>query len=365
MKHPFWIANSSLLFLVLLAFSFIYFSRMPLPERENIEPGTYVKPPEEVLQINISKVYENDLFNTYKKEVAAPERPDYTVPFPQPPKPQSVSVPEIPAPQFLDPLNITLKGIVVSNINAKNRAIIEDNNTKQETVYKVGSTIEDARIIRILNNKIILLRSSGQQEVLYIREKDAKSDPTYALIEDWNQVIVPSGENRFLVNSKEFALRVNNLGYFIDLLGLTTAYKQGVSIGCRIGQMHPTLGTQFGLQVGDIIVSINNIPATNTENRLAIYKEITNMRQNDTINVKLVRNNQESSISFVIKDSLVEQTGSDAERAMSEKLSYEDKVEVLKQKHKFAPTLQEIRKQEKQNMFRNGKAQKQVPTTNE
>ncbi|MDP3889173.1 MAG: hypothetical protein Q8Q25_01360, partial [bacterium] len=108
MKHPFWIANSALLFLALLVFGFIYFSRIPLPERENIEPMVYVKPPEEVLQINVSKIYENDLFGTYQKEIPTPSKPDYLEPFPTPPEPQAVSVPELPAPQFLDPLDISL-----------------------------------------------------------------------------------------------------------------------------------------------------------------------------------------------------------------------------------------------------------------
>jgi len=96
----------------------------------------------------------------------------------------------MPKPKFLDPLDITLKGIIVLVHNdSKNRAIIADNKTNKELTYKVGSAIEDAQLIRILSNKVIFLRSNGQQEVLYLREKDAELDPVYTIIDNWDGII--------------------------------------------------------------------------------------------------------------------------------------------------------------------------------
>lgn len=55
--------------------------------------------------------------------------------------------------------------------------MIADNKTNQEGTFKVGDTVQDAQLIRIFSNKIILLRNNGQQEVLYLREQDAKLIP--------------------------------------------------------------------------------------------------------------------------------------------------------------------------------------------
>ncbi len=367
MKHPFWIANSSLFFLFLLVFGFIYMSRLPLPERENIQPRIYTRPPKEVgLEINISKIYENDLFGTYKKELPPPEEPEYVVPFPEPPEPQRVSVPELPAPQFLDPLDITLKGIIVISSNGmKNRAIITDNKTARETIYRVGDTIDDAQLIRILKNKIILLRTNGQQEVLYLREADAKSDPTFAMLENWDAVIQTISKNYYAVDRKEFTNRVTNLGQFIDILGLTTAYKQGKSIGCKIGQLaEKSLGTYLGLQTNDIILAINEIPATNTEDRLRIYNDIIALQENETIKVKLLRNQQESELIFALQDltkeAPLDEQLTPATQYFHQERARKEKEKVLKEKHKFAPTLDEIRKREKQNMMKKGK----IPRSN-
>ena len=276
MKHPFWIVNSTLLLLFIFVLGFVYFSRVSLPRREYIEPEPYFKPTEKMVQVNIKKIYENDLFGTYSKEFPTPGQPDFSVPFPEPPRDAIVPIPAAPKPQFLDPLPISLKGIIIiRSDHTKNRAILEDNKTKQEATYKVGDSIEDAQLIRIFSNKIIFLRSNGQQEVLYLREQDAKDDPMYAIIEGWEEVIRPLDATRFIVNKDTFAKRVPNLAQFIDMLRLTTAYQKGESVGTRIGQLDKNgLGTYLGLQTGDIITSINGIPTGSSEQRLTIYKSI-------------------------------------------------------------------------------------------
>ena len=204
MTHPFWILNSTLLLLLGCVGSFIYFSDVSIPERESIEPSRIIKK-EKSIQINIRKIYENDLFGTYQKELAQKQAIDFGPPLPQSPQPERFEVPEVSEPEFLDPLNIILKGIVVVGTHdAKNRAIIEENNTKKELMIKVGEPFEDAQLIRIFKNKIVFLRSNGQQEILYLREQDAKLDPAYALIDSWQDVIEKTEDNVYLVDPQNF-----------------------------------------------------------------------------------------------------------------------------------------------------------------
>ncbi len=76
-----------------------------------------------------------------------------------------------------------------------------DTRTNKESSYKVGDMIEDAQLIRIFSNKVILMRANGQQEVLYLREKDAKLDPTYASGENWEGIISQNGPLEFAINT--------------------------------------------------------------------------------------------------------------------------------------------------------------------
>lgn len=44
MRHPLWILNSALLFLLVVAVCFIIVSREPMPEWEDITPAGYIAP---------------------------------------------------------------------------------------------------------------------------------------------------------------------------------------------------------------------------------------------------------------------------------------------------------------------------------
>ncbi len=358
MKHPLWILNSALLILVFSAIGFILTTGQKPSIRTEIEPSATIKPLKgEIAQINISKIYENDLFGTFKREL--PQYMAGTVPsIPEPPSPRSSTVPTQPKPQFLDPLNVSLKGIIIMlNDDGGNRAIIMDNKTSKEATYQVGQMIEDAQIIQILSNKVILLRSNGQQEVLYLREKDAQDDPAYLSIDNWTDVVQKIADTEYSINMHEFVNRVKNLSQFIDMLDLITVYKHGKSVGCHVGNIgEKSLGQELGLQQGDVILSINEVPATDTGNRFKIYKAITNMQQNDVIIAKVKRRDDEIALHYVLKDRKPDTKSTDQEyKTMSSEDIRQEKVRILQQKHKFAPTLKQIRETERQNMMQRGK----------
>ena len=361
-KHPFWIANSSLLIFVILASMFAFFSRVRLPRRVNIavEMPVHGKTKEE-FEINISKIYENDLFGTFYREIPVYQQPKYNLEIPPAPPVQEPIVPKIPEPIFLEPLNITLKGIiVVGRDEQKNRVIIADNKTDREQTYKTGDTLEDAQLIRIFNNKVLFLRSNGQQEVLYLKEYDAKRDPTYAMLDDWHDVIRPTGTYSYEISTPVFVTRVINLAQFIDMLGLSTAYEKGVSIGCRIGNIAKnSLGLNLGFVTGDIVTSINELPATTTANRLEIYKQVTHLKEGDIITVDLIRRGMPLKLEFKLNEFnkiATEATEKSPTQSQEEELKY--KKELLEKKHTFAPTINELRQRERKSMIEHGKIPK-------
>lgn len=317
-------------------------------------------------EITISKIYQNDLFGTYQYEAGVQGGPEYIIPLPPPPVPRQVRIPPEPTPQFLDPLKVTLKGIiVVLNDDSKNRAIISDTRTKKEDVYKVGDVIDDAQLIKIFGKKIVFLRSNGQQEVLYLRPKDAQMDPVYAAGAGFKDIAQEITEHAYLISPKEFKRRVKSLAQFIDLLDLTTVYKQGKSIGCRIGNIEPdSLGFELGFKPGDVILTVDNIPATDSQHRFAIYKKIVDMQTKQNIIVELLRNNQEITLTFTLEDFRPQKLGPE-EAAPAEgggkapevpREVQRERLQMLQERHKFAPTLQEIRNQERENMLKRGRS---------
>lgn len=353
-NHPIWIINSSLLALVLCASLFVPLSRVRMPRTVPIEPeiAPRTKKKQE-FDINIKKIYENDLFGTYRKETPVYQEPVYQLELPPAPPAQVPIVPKKPEPAFVEPLDITLKGIIiVADNDEKNRIVIADNKTGRERTFKVGESIDDAQLIRIFNNKIILLRANGQQEVVYLRQQDATKDPAYAMLNGWRDVIQPTGPQTFTINTTLFAQRVQTLAQFIDFLNLSTAYKNGSSVGCRIGEIkNESLGFSLGFQTGDIITKINGIDATTTEERLRIYRDILELGASAPIVVEFTRRGVPGSYTYT----LMEEEESEAAEALKTITSPEAiqkrKEDILKQKHRFAPSLNELRAHEREQIL--------------
>jgi type II secretion system protein C len=375
MKHPIWMINSSLLIILIAIGIFVYFQQQPIPSFPEIEAAVAIPITDTVSSVNSEKIWSHDLFDTYQKPVQEPQ--EFVAPqLPPPPSPAPIVIPELPTPQFLDPLDVTLKGIVlVTNNDELNRAMVVDNKTSTEGTYKVGDQIEDAQLIKIMSNKVIFIRSNGQQEVLYLREKDARKDPAYAVIGNWAEVVRKIAEDRYVVNGHLFSQRVTSLAQFIDMLDITTVYRQGMSIGCRIGTIAPdSLGYVLGLEKGDIILAVNGISTGDTANRFAIYKLLTTLKPDSTVSIELQRANQELTLTYTLKNTLPARPSTPASPASTPKEGAvpptptpavpaqpvlpapdpEQQRKILEEQHKLAPTLKEIRARERNNMQQYG-----------
>jgi type II secretory pathway component PulC len=369
LMHPLWIVNSSMLIVLFFALIFSRWSSVETPTWESIAPRKYNKPSREpAVSIAADKIFENDLFDTYKKEVV-PEKPaEKEVTFPDLPTQKSANIPAVAEPQFLDPLNITLKGIVIIGYNpTKNSALILDNKTNVEKVYYTGSSLEDAILIKILSNKIIFLRSNGQQEVLYLRSEDASKEMSNtAALSEWSTIIKAQSNDTYVVDPKLFVTKITNLAQFIELLHLTTVYEEGKPLGCRIGNLEDhSVGTALGLAKGDLITAINDIPTGPSKNRMEIFQQIKELPQDGKIEVYLLRNNRPKTLTITLRSSEQSTTPALAKDIPLQKQTNDEKMSIIKEKYQLAPTIQDIRKRERQHMLEHSAPPKKTRSLND
>ncbi|MBV8661394.1 MAG: hypothetical protein JO129_04585 [Candidatus Dependentiae bacterium] len=307
MKQPVWVLNSSLLVLFFISQLLLFMLQRAIPRRISISPGKIEVVEEQAnAPVDITRIYEQDLFGTYQ----APIKPaksvvDETVAaIPKPPK---TIIPEIPVekvPTFFAPLDVVLKGVIfVKDDPASCIAIVQLKKTKEEHNYQVGDLIEDAQILKILSNRIIIVRSNGQQETLYLREEDAISDFNTEVKSLPKSVVEHVSDNKYTINIDEFIKRVHNLGEFINLLDLTTVYKQGKSFGCRIGKIDKdSLGSLLGFVVDDIVIRVDDYYVDDLANRIQLYDHIMEKNVGDMIEVVLYRGNDTVTLLFGLID---------------------------------------------------------------
>jgi type II secretion system protein C len=304
MRNPLWILNIGIAFLFILTLGIMYFTRKQLPTRKSLTPAAVVLSPKKgISAIDLSRIYENDLFKTYQRPIKRPEvEGDVDLTFPQPPmmKPAPRLLP--PQVQFLDPLKINLKGIISVGDEKDNRVIIEDEKTRKEELYAVGDTIEDSEILRIDSSKVIFIRSNGQEETVFLNAQDAAADPIFSHDEPWSMVVRKVSNTTYTVDAVALKQRVTSPAEFIELLDLTTAVKNDTALGCRVGLMgKDSIGHSLGLLYGDIIVSINELPVAMTKDRVTVYQSLKKSVPGTKVRVKILRREQPLELLYVLK----------------------------------------------------------------
>lgn len=355
MRHPLWLLNTLLVLLIVGVCTMLLLLRPHAPRTVSFLPTVETRSiHKEIAKIDLNKIYINDLFDTYKTIQKIEPKPTEQESSPLPPPPQAVlsTKPPTPSPKFLEPLKIQVRGVIISSDEEYNIAIIENNKDKQAKNYRIGDIIEDAQLIRILKNKVILIRANGQQESLFVNQHDAEIELLLTPA-NWKQVIINVGENTYAIDPDLFLERVRSISQLIDQLNITSVYHKGKSIGCRIGKFDPNaIGAALGLQQGDIIEMVNGIPTASAQDRLDIYNAISTMKLHDIIHVQVIR--QGKTIELVYKLEKAATAQPDRPVTMAPMRTPEqvekERINTLKEKEKFAPTAQEIYKKEKENI---------------
>ncbi len=376
MRQPLWLLNSILLVAIFGALLFVLYSTVKVPTRTSIAPIEQPEPKkkEALAKINLEIIYTNDLFNTFQAPAVTPKKPELAFSLPQPPQPISVTIPKPPAPQFLEPLPLTLTGVILFDNKNKSRAMILDNKTRKEALYKLEDEIEDAQLIRIFKNKVILLRSNGQQEVLYLKEDlRPKDDPS--IKKNWSALVtrVEGETNKYLINPHEFVHVVKTLPDFIMTFNVVTAIDSGKTIGLKIGTIRQdSLVQAMGLRLGDIITAVNNIPTITPANRLAIYNEMLSLNDGDSVKVSILRNRMPLTFTYKLAKradlhapaTLKEIEEHEVALALKKQLQEVplEKTNIEEDYKKFAPTLKDIRLRDKEHIFQYKQSPKESKT---
>jgi len=335
MRSPVWMISSGLLVLFLLLLASFTLFRKKVPARVSLKPKIISLPPRKALtEEDVKEIYENDLFGTYKTPLPPVVEPDVDTDLPTPPTPKYPPPFKVKKATFLDPLKISLKGIIYASDEQDNRAVISDDKTKKEQLYHVGETIEDGEIIRINKNKIILIRSNGQQEVVFLSEADAARDKLFEQETTWNDVIRRVSSSSFLIDPLLLQQRINNVAEFISMLDMTSALQQEVAYGIQIGRLaSDSVGRALGLQSGDVILSINDMPVATTENHMAAYKLLTELPLGVPLTIKAKRGFRTITLTYMLQDLSEEQDVQ--QKAPLEAIKTADLMpEALRQKEK-------------------------------
>lgn len=301
MRPLLWILNSYLAIIFMLSFTLSLLLKqtyIPIKER-SLSKITYKESVKAIPFIKMEKIYENDLFDTYTPKTDEEAASIKLPPLP-PLKPAKVtSIPVPPKIEPIPPLTLTLKGIMFASDNSqKSIALIEDETAKEHS-YHLGNKIKDAQIVKIARDKVVLIRSNGQQETLLLR----KDDNLFLTAKDkWPTIIKKIDENTFEIDLNNFKQEVKSLGSLLDALSLINALKNNTVVGVRIGKLNEgNIGLLLGLNSGDIIESINEIPTNSVTDRLKVISYLKQLNYGQSFEVKINRGDKNIINKYTLK----------------------------------------------------------------
>ncbi len=298
---PLWFLNLTLMVLniVLIIFLGVSYNEIKINSLFNSKNNEKIELIKSEIP-NLGDITERDVFNTVdpvkKQKKIYVYQPNKIVNIIYPPAcPPALPVqPQVVFErEMLPPLQITLRGTIINDNPVKNKVFIENMRTKEEKDYSIGDIVEDAQIVFISKDKVIFVRSNGQEESIYLNklfkiEEEANSNIS------WDKIIT-TNDNIKNIDLNLFGYKIKSFGVFIEELGLATYFEDGVAVGCKIkNARNNSLGQALGFIENDIIISINNLPVNTTEARAACIDFIVKNVKNEefTINVLFERNNE-------------------------------------------------------------------------
>ncbi len=374
MKHPLWLINSVLLLSCIAIIGFVCIDTRKLPKRTSLAVSALSQSKQSAMpSFDLKKIYTDDLFETYQEipqktvehQDFAPKLPE----IPQQPDQKAIVIPEEPQPSFLPPLDIKLKGVMCVDNESLNKAIIADNKTGTQTMFKVGDIVQDARLVKILSNRIIIIRSNGQQETLYLNEKDLNTSPFIKeQNERWLHVVKNINPEHYLLDHESFTHIIKNVAQCIDIFDITTSYKNGKSIGCKIGFLDSgSLGSAMGLESYDTIMTIDSLSLATTEDRIILFNYLATLTFTQTITVNGIRQGEPFTLHYLLRDlkDPFDELRSEKQQlpgiitGQSEDELEEEKMNILRQRYIFAPTVEDIKIEQKKAMLEKHKNERE------
>jgi len=186
-------------------------------------------------------------------------------------------------------LNVVLLG-TVTGTEEDARAVIEDSSRKMQGLYRVGDSIQNAVIQRIVRGKVVL-RVREKNEVLSMEPPESGSGRSAA-------EATPSGDKVTLARS-DIHESLQNINQLLTQARIRPYLTDGKPDGFILSYIKPdSFFTQLGLRLGDVVKSINGKPINTPEDAFSFYKAV---ESGDALSMEILRGGQPQTIQYEFK----------------------------------------------------------------
>lgn len=197
-------------------------------------------------------------------------------------------------------LNLKLWGTVTGN-EEQAYAVIEDTQNRQQNLYRVGDSIQNA-VVKIIRRAKVVLQVDGRDEVLAMEEikqgssrRMPRSMPTR-----------PTRDNRGTVRTQRVSMRrsmineaINDVSKLMTEVKILPHMNDGQPDGLAISNIKPnSIFRRMGLRNGDILKKVGGQEIQTVDDALRLYDS---MKSADSVSVEIERRGSLRNIDYTIR----------------------------------------------------------------
>ncbi len=173
-------------------------------------------------------------------------------------------------------------------------AYIKDLEANKQEIYKLGSKIKKATVIKIVMGEVVL-EKDGKTETLRL----SKHAGALAKIEDKNSAILYLSDDKILVNRKLLSRKAANVFETFSSVKIKPYYESKEVSGMIVnGIPQNSIIASAGIKNKDIVTTVNGQKICNYQKALQILAKIKGQSE---IKVSLLRNGQVKNLKYRIE----------------------------------------------------------------
>lgn len=196
-------------------------------------------------------------------------------------------------------LKIALLGTVAGD-QGNAVAVIEDRKNRKQDLYKVGDSVQDALVKKILRGRVVL-GVGDKDEILTMEEVSSSSSPPAAA----ERRTAPSTRSDFRPRSLERTISIRradidesmqDISNLLSQARILPHFENGAADGLAVtGIKAGSIFMRMGLRNGDIVNAINGETVTTPEEIISMYSE---MESGSDLSIQVKRGGRERTINY-------------------------------------------------------------------
>ena len=182
-------------------------------------------------------------------------------------------------------------------------AVIEDTKTREQSLYRVGDSIQNATLKMILRQKVVL-SVSGQDEILGMEEpgsvKRGGAGPRVARQDTTPPKMPVSAYPRQLtLRSDQIESALENVDQLMEQARIRPHIEEGRPAGVSITGIKPnTVFRKMRLRNGDIITGVNGAPIESVEDAMRVFGDLSSASE---IQLEIKRRGRTRTLNYKIE----------------------------------------------------------------